>query len=69
MPEDVAYISSKSGVHTSRDGKVMSMAKRVSTDGQTAFRLYIVDNGWLEIYLLSKFFTFYAAQICFLKTK
>ena len=43
MPEDVAYISSKTGVDRSRDGKVMSVAKKVSTDGQTAFRLYIVD--------------------------
>ena len=35
MPEDVAYISSKSGVNTSRDGKVMGMAKKVLTDRQT----------------------------------
>ena len=36
MPEDVAYISSKSGVDTSQDGKVMSMAKKCrQTDGQT----------------------------------
>ena len=44
MPEDVAYISSKSGVDMSRDGKVMSVAKKVPTDGQMAFRLYIVDT-------------------------
>ena len=43
MPEDLAYISSKSRVDTSRDGKVMSVAKKVWTDRQTAFRLYIVD--------------------------
>ena len=34
MPEDVAFISSKSGVDTSRDGKVMSVAKK-SADRQT----------------------------------
>ena len=43
MPEYVAFISSKSGVDTSRDGKVMSVAKKVWTDRQMAFRLYIVD--------------------------
>ena len=42
MPEDVAYISSKSGVDTLQDGKVMSVAKK-SADRQTAFCLYIVD--------------------------
>ena len=41
MPEDVAFISSKSGVDTSRDAKVMNVAKKVPTDGKTAFRLYI----------------------------
>ena len=44
MPEDVAFISSKSGVETSLDGKVMSVTKKVRTDRQTAFRLYIVDS-------------------------
>ena len=34
MPEDMAFISSKSGVDTSRDGKVMSVAKK-SADRQT----------------------------------
>ena len=46
MPEDVAFISSKSGVYTWRDGKVMSAARKIAdrqTDRQTAFRLYIVD--------------------------
>ena len=33
MPEDVAFISSKSGVETSLDGKVMSVTKKVRTDG------------------------------------
>ena len=50
MPEDVAYILSKSGIDTSRDGKVMSVAKKVPTDRQTAFRLYIVD-GFLKALL------------------
>ena len=43
MPEDVAFISSKSGVETSLDGKVMSVTKKVRTDRQTdgfsSFRL------------------------------
>ena len=42
MPEDVAFISSKSGVDMSRDGKVMSVARKIA-DRQMAFRLYIVD--------------------------
>ena len=35
MPEDVAFISRKSGVETSLDGKVMSVTKKVRTDRQT----------------------------------
>ena len=51
MPEDVAFISSKSGVDTSRDGKVMSAARKIAdrqTDRQTdgfssLYSRYIVD--------------------------
>ena len=50
MPEDVAFISSKSGVETSLDGKVMSVTKKVRTDRQTAFRLYIVEKKKKNIY-------------------
>ena len=46
MPEDVAYISSKSAVNTLRDSKVMSAA-RIIADRQMTFHLYIVnDLGW-----------------------
>ena len=40
MPEDVAFISSKSGVNTLGDSKVMSAARKTA-DRQTAFCLYI----------------------------
>ena len=49
MPEDVAFISSKSGVETSLDGKVMSVTKKVPTDRHTAFRLYIVDARYVDL--------------------
>ena len=49
MPEYVAFISSKSGVETSLDGKVMSVTKKVPTDRQTAFRPYIVDFQLLDV--------------------
>ena len=48
MPEDVAYILSKSRVDTLQDGKVMAVVKKVPIDGQAAFRLYIVD---LQMYV------------------
>ena len=35
-----------SSLYSRLDGKVMSVTKKVSTDGQTAFRLYIVDCVW-----------------------
>ena len=42
MPEDVAFILSKSGVNTPRGGKVMSALRM---DRQAAFCLYIVDES------------------------
>ena len=51
MPEDTAITQTKSLVDPSRDDRVSSMTtKNVDgwTDGQTAFRLYIVEDTLLQ---------------------
>ena len=43
ISEDGHFISSKSGVDPSQNRGATCVTKKVPTDGQTAFRLYIVD--------------------------